>query len=709
MSNNYPIESLLRSPIEWYSAVSCGAASFLVGLLPSEVLLTPDLGYLTSASLLLLGVHRLRQGYSVVRYQRHLKRLNYYALSSNAISVSQQKLFLGKGFRWQPIHTQRLYDCRQRGAEKYITPHRFYRWARLLEIYGEKKTYLKRITQLLASQSRWNPVRPLPPVGGNPALHGVELREQSVWMNLSERVGHTLVLGTTRVGKTRLLEVLVTQDIRRGDVVIVFDPKGDGDLLRRIYFEAKACGREDDVLIFHLGFPDVSARYNPVGHFARITEVANRIANQLPGSGESVAFKEFGWRFVNIIAKALVALGRKPDYRQIQRYILNIDHLLLDYCKLWLPTVDPNWEGAVSVIQSEIDERSLPIHLKTRSRYMIAIVNYIQRSQFYDPIADGLCSAFNYDKTYFDKITASLLPLIEKLTTGKSAELISPDYFDLNDQRPIFDWMQVIRGKKIVYVGLDALSDSTVAAAVGNSMFADLCSIAGQLYKFGVEGFSNPITPEAEENQQYKKLLYSISVHSDEFNELIGDEFIPLLNKAGGSGMQVTAYTQTWSDVEAKLGNRAKAGQVGGNLNTLICLRVLEEETAKLLTSKLPQRIPIHSMTQVSSVTDSPHIGTSSDFSSSNEDRVLMTEVPLLTADDLIQLPKGQAFCLLEGGQLWKIRMPLPKDDFQGIPDSVEHMALQMQKRGHNKDLPISKYVTENQSIHLDDENYKHE
>lgn len=46
-----------------------------------------------------------------------------------------------------------------------------------------------------------------------------------------ERVGHTLVLGTTRVGKTRLCELLVTQDIRRGDVVIVFDPKGDVELL----------------------------------------------------------------------------------------------------------------------------------------------------------------------------------------------------------------------------------------------------------------------------------------------------------------------------------------------------------------------------------------------------------------------------------------------------------------------------------------------
>ena len=36
-----------------------------------------------------------------------------------------------------------------------------------------------------------------------------------------------------------------------------------------------------------------------------------------------------------------------------------------------------------------------------------------------------------------------------------------------------------------------------------------------------------------------------IVIHADQFNELFGDEFIPLLNKAGGAGFQVSAYTQT--------------------------------------------------------------------------------------------------------------------------------------------------------------------
>ena len=433
------------------------------------------------------------------------------------------------------------------------------------------------LARLFRVRAWWNPLAPLPAVGGKPALHAVEPDEQDVWMDIGERVGHTLVLGTTRVGKTRLAEILITQDIRRGDVVIVFDPKGDAGLLRRVYAEAKRAGRTKDFYMFHLGFPQVSARYNAIGNFSRITEVATRIANQLPSEGNSAAFKEFAWRFVNIIARALVALNRRPDYQQVRRYINDIEPLFTEYAEAHLDAHGAeDWKEQVEELASKISERNLPAALRGRSKEAIALMRHLQAQDLYDPVLDGLVSAFKYDKTYFDKIVSSVGPLMEKLTTGNIAELISPDYLDKNDTRPIFEWMEVIRRKGIVYVGLDALTDTTVASAVGNSMFADLVSVAGHIYKHGVDGESIDTPP-------------TISMHADEFNELIGDEFVPLLNKAGGAGFQVTAYTQTWSDVEARIGNRAKAGQVAGNFNTMIMLRVKELATAEMLTDQLPK------------------------------------------------------------------------------------------------------------------------
>lgn len=49
-----------------------------------------------------------------------------------------------------------------------------------------------------------------------------------------------------------------------------------------------------------------AARYNAVGNFSRITEVATRIANQLPQEGNSAAFKEFAWRFVSCSATSSI-------------------------------------------------------------------------------------------------------------------------------------------------------------------------------------------------------------------------------------------------------------------------------------------------------------------------------------------------------------------------------------------------------------------
>ena len=264
---------------------------------------------------------------------------------------------------------------------------------------------------------------------------------------------------------------------------------------------------------------------------------------------------------------------------------------------------------------------------------------------------DGLVSAFKYDKTYFDKIVSSVGPLMEKLTTGKLAELISPNYLNEDDSRPIFEWLDVIRRKGIVYIGLDALTDTTVASAVGNSMFADLVSVAGHIYKHGVQD------PADESLPSDTTRLPIISMHADEFNELIGDEFVPLLNKAGGAGFQVTAYTQTWSDVEAKIGSRAKAGQVAGNFNTMIMLRVKELSTAEILTDQLP-KVEVFTLMSVSGVDDSSDPTSGVDFKSRNEDRISVSEVPMLTPAELVRLPKGQAFALLEGGRLWKIRIP---------------------------------------------------
>lgn len=675
MSDRYVMESLLRPAVELYTAATAWSATYVCLTAPWAVALVPSVSWVMAAGFSVLALQRTHQGLRILRYRRNIRRLPRYAMSSRQIPISHRYLFLGRGFQWTQKHTQRLLEARRPETEHYVQPSLTYRMARDLEKRLESRLpWLCRLTQ---ADTYLNPVRPLPPVGGSPIYHGVELNERDVLYDLGERVGHTLVIGTTRVGKTRLAEVLVTQDIRRGDVTVMFDPKGDADLLKRMWAETRRAGRENEFYVFHLGWPDISARYNAIGRFSRISEVASRVAGQLSGEGNSVAFREFAWRFVNIITRALVALGQRPDYNLILRYVTNIGELYETYVENLLTAQAPQlWINVQNLMGSgALKERNLPRNMQGQTNAMKVwaietVLSSAVGKKLWDPVLDGLRSAVRYDRTYFDKIVASLLPLLEKLTTGKTAALLAPDYNDMNDTRPIFDWQEVIRKKGIVYVGLDALSDPEVASAVGNSMFADLVSVAGHIYKFGI---SDEIGTQTQ-----KKV--PINLHCDEFNELMGDEFIPLINKGGGAGIQVTAYTQTLSDIEARVGSSAKAKQVVGNFNTLIMLRVRENSTAELLTSQLPE-VDVYTKTLVSGVTDMTNPEQDSDFTSNVQDRVSSIRMPMIMPADIINLPKGQAFALLEGGQLWKIRMPLPDSSNDPLmPESISRIVEYMQQ-----------------------------
>ena len=236
MSNRYVIEALLRPAVELNTAVVSGMAAYVCVQAPWAVALAPTVSYVTAAGFAALAVTRTHQGMKIIRYRRNLRRLTRYVMSTKQIPVSHRRLFLGRGFRWTQKHTQRLQDTLRPEVARYLQPNRFYLGARQLEMMTEHR--LPWLGKLLSADTPLNPVRPLPPVGGNPALHGIEPDEKDVTLALGERVGHTVVYGTTRVGKTRLAELLVTQDIRRGEVTIVFDPKGDADLMKRVWAEA---------------------------------------------------------------------------------------------------------------------------------------------------------------------------------------------------------------------------------------------------------------------------------------------------------------------------------------------------------------------------------------------------------------------------------------------------------------------------------------
>ena len=703
--SDQPKEVLLRDIYEYVPASAYVLAAVFLLLASELAFVIPTVAFALATLFFLRAAVLFRRGWRVKRYQKRLVNLPVYRMRVRELPVSNKVQYLGLGFAWTGVHTQRVYDLTQSENSKYTAKSRGYERARNLEVKLEHSRWWHWIAAFTSSARhdpkplcigilwfkiavwRLNPWEPVPPLEGDAWLHSVGLYEGEgpIWQDLGNRVGHTLVEGTTRVGKTRLAEVIICQDILRGDVVIVIDPKGDADLLLNMYAAAIRAGRADKFFFFHLGYPEISAQYNPIGSYGRITEVATRIASQMPGEGQSAAFREFVWGYVNQVAKGLTGIGEVPNYPLIKQYSQQLEPLYIRLIDKLLGEKMPGYQAELKRYQEimrleKAEQRRAAGLMDDYSRInrdRDAIARYLLFKHHADrlPLSDlerdtaqSLTKAFLTDQQYLSKLIASLDPFLEKMTTGAVAKLIAPDFLD--PSRDVFDWTGIMLSGGIVYVGLDALSDQEVARTVGSSMLADLTSQYGRIYK---EGRSQglPDIPGARRDRP-------IRVHIDEANEPADKNLIPSLNKAGGANVSVTAYTQTSSDFEARLGNKAYAAQMLGNFNTLIFFRVQDEATAKILIEK-QRKVNVGHVLTYSGATDSSDVHSSVDFVSSTQSREQRQQMEMLTVTDLTKLPKGQFFMIMNGNQLYKGRVPwLIPARGETVPENIREVAARM-------------------------------
>ena len=99
-----------------------------------------------------------------------------------------------------------------------------------------------------------------------------------------------------------------------------------------------------------------------------------------------------------------------------------------------------------------------------------------------------------------------------------------------------------------------------------------------------------------------------------------------------------------------------------------------------MFTKQLPE-VSVSEIMAVSGVIDGTEANGSFGFTSNNEDRISISRVPMISPADIVALPKGQAFVLLRGSELWKIRIPMPsKVDDQELPDDLGSMLCQMRQ-----------------------------
>ena len=406
------------------------------------------------------------------------------------------EVFLGFGFEWRPVHSQRLYE--------------------LAKIDYRAFTVSPRLLGVLGYDSVPQPDAEI----GLAYIHGVEPREVALHRPLQNFEGGTLLVGTTQSGKGVALANLVTQAVRRGDVVIVIDPK-NSRRLKRVVERACEDWREPDTFMeFHPAFPEVGVRLDFTFNWQKPTEIASRIQSIMPPDTAG-AFSAFGWDAVNVVVQGLVEIEERPNLAKLTRYIEGGIEPVLEGSlrRFYTETLGAAWRELPEMkkLLQDAHRGNMKRPSEAASNDLLAFVafyeHHVAQSQR-NKVVDAQVRTFRHNREHYQKITANLLPVLSMLTSGDLGRSLSPDPFDAKDTRPIMNFEKIERGGQVLYMCLDSLPDPSVASAIGALALADLAARAGMRYNLG----------------GYRR----ISLFVDEVSNVINQPLIEILNKEIG-------------------------------------------------------------------------------------------------------------------------------------------------------------------------------
>lgn len=560
----------------------------------------------------------------LARYEAgRLSLLKSMRFNAGREGKSVANLWLGLGFEWTPAHAQALYELASTPVKPLILPERVRRLLHVPE-----------------------PLRP----GdiGSPHIHGIGAAdEDDIVRPLSSLGGGTLIVGTTQAGKGVMLTSLVTQAILRGEPVIVIDPKSSKRLRNAVWQAAEIAGRPAP-LEFHPAFPETGVRLDPLGAWTRPTELAIRIAAVMPP--DSGAFGNFAWMAVNVAVEGLFYVTERPSLLGLRRILEGgIDPLLKKaLARSFRDAGIEDWEEQVERMEKS---RLVPPAANASLELTAAVAFWEEtvgrrgdENANANAVVGGLISVFRHNREHYAKITASLQPVLSMLTGGTLAKSFSPDPFDPDDERPIVTVERVIEGGDILYLGLDALPDATVAGALGSIILADLTAYAGKRYNRGESGTD----------------VKAVSLFVDETANVINGPMIELLNKGLEAGIRVTAAMQTVSDLAARLGNESRARMALGNFNNLIALRSKDRLTQEFICETFGKTTVWSTSASLSSSADGSPVP---DFRASVTRSIQGRRDEVVPPDVLGRLPNTEFFASVSGGRLYKGRIPILLSD----------------------------------------------
>lgn len=465
-------------------------------------------------------------------------------------------------------------------------------------------------------------------------IHGILDYERSLMCDVKYLSGGTLITGATGSGKTRLIDLLLNQFIRRRECTVLIDPKGDYELKNLAKKQLTKQNREEDFLYFHPAHPRDSVRLQPLKNFGRSTELSNRLTSVIDESGEAY-YRDMVFTVVQCIVDASHLCNEQVSLNSIRKYFNNFPSLIEKTSIAWFELNNINWHDS---LYSKLEQCS---ESYDRADLCLKFYNKFE-AKYPSQIIESLREFFTTKARTFAQSTGSLTAALTKLTAGELGEMLSPS--DPNDDRPMYDLNTIIETGKVIVIGTDSLADKVTSTAMCKIILAECASIAANRYNY-------------RSNEMDKSPFINVIV--DEAAEALCESMIQLCNKGRGGNFRLIIATQSVSDLVATLGSQAKADQILASTNNFISTRCFDIATQERVCSGQPTTRVKYVMRTQGNGTGS---GQPSAISGSLGERLMQEEVDIFPQELMAQLPDLEYVAKLADGKLIKGRIPVLTD-----------------------------------------------
>lgn len=333
-------------------------------------------------------------------------------------------------------------------------------------------------------------------------------------------------IGTTGVGKTRLIENTIEQDIRKGYNVILLDPKVDFDIMNKIFQVAGEESRINDLIWFNPLLPQYSAGVNPMKHYIMIEEIVGNLVAGTQSKNSDPFFSSVAYRIAMAVTSALKLIadneGVEPDFSfpNINRYVV-------------FEKMNELAEELKAIDDPEAEH-----------------------------VRNNLLGIISSKEEHYSKISVNLQTSISQVTDGNFGKIIG----FAKDNRLI---NRLERGEGVIFVAqLASMLNDQAAATSGRVLMNMIKNLVGRFY----------VTK--------RKFTSPLSVHVDEAQSVFYPGVEELFAKAGSANVMMSCYAQSIAQYRSVLGEDLTVALLD-NCNTQMYMKANDLTTSEYVSERI--------------------------------------------------------------------------------------------------------------------------